>query len=108
MASIKVLGTTGSYKYEFMRFQEFEWKQLVFQFNNYSLTPASTQPFVASSAVIYFPSPGFETAPGVDVNTTGLTFTVTPNSVTIPSPPYLAGAVPNNQIVNGILILEGF
>ena len=108
MANVRVLGTTGSYKYEFMQFPGYDWKQMVIQFNNYSLSPITSQPFVGSSFVLNFPSPGFETAPGLDINTTGLTFTVTQNSITIPSPPFLAGAVPNNQIVNGIVILEGF
>lgn len=106
MAHIRVNGTTGDYRYEFQQFQGFDWKQFVLQYNNYSQDPAQAQPFVPTSNTIYFPSPGFNNIPGIDCNTTGLNFTITQNYITITSPPYIT--VPNDQVVNGILVLEGF
>ena len=106
MATVISIGTTGSYKYEMIQYPGYSWKTLAIQFNNYSLSPAQSQPLIQSFNNIYYPSPGFEIAPSIDANTTGLSFTVASSYVTIPSPPYVT--VPNNQIINGILLLEGF
>ena len=106
MSTSIVLGTTGSYKYEFQQFPGLDWKQFVLQYNNYSQDPVQSQPFIGSTNVINFPTGFFSIAPGIDCNTTGLTFTITPNSVSVPIPPYIT--VPQDQIVNGILVLEGF
>ena len=105
MAKITVQGTTGSYSYEFQKFPGYDWQQFVLQYNNYSQDPAQSQPFIGGSTNIQFQNP-FQAIPSIDVNTTGLNFVVTQNYLTVPVPPYVT--VPVDQIINGVLILEGF
>lgn len=105
MSTSIVNGSQGIYRYELIRFNEFQWKKLFFQFSNYQQTPSTSQPFVPIKTTIQFPV-AFDYIPSIVFNNTGLTVTLSQNNLIISSPSYVT--VPVDVSVNGIISIEGF